>query len=36
MIYIDLFVLIVIVSLVSVWLDRRFVRKRKGETSNGA
>jgi membrane protein implicated in regulation of membrane protease activity len=36
MIYIDLFVLIVIVSLISVWLDRRFLRKQKGGTSNGA
>ncbi len=36
MIYIDLIVLILIVSLVSVWLDRRFVRKRKEKTSNGA
>ena len=36
MLYIDLIVLIVIVSLVSIWLDRRFIRKRKEKTSNGA
>ena len=36
MVYIDLIVLIVIVSLVSVWLDRRFIRKRREETVNDA
>lgn len=36
MIYIDLIVLIVIVSLLSIGLDRRFIRKRKGKTPNGA
>lgn len=34
--YIDLLVLIVIVSLVSIWLDRRFIRNRKEKTANGA
>jgi hypothetical protein len=33
MIYIDLIVLIVIVSLVSVWLDRRFIRNRRNPSS---
>ena len=36
MMYIDLIVLIVIVSLISIWLDRRFIRKRKEKTHNGA
>ncbi len=34
--YLDLIVLIVIVSLVSIWLDRRFIRNRKEKTNNGA
>jgi|GEM_PF-4906844 len=28
MIYIDLLVLLALVSLLSVWLDRRYIRKR--------
>lgn len=36
MMYIDLIVLIVIVSLLSVWLDRRFIRNRKEKTPDGA
>lgn len=34
--YIDLLILIVIVSLLSIWLDRRFIRKRKEGASDGA
>lgn len=29
MIYIDLLVLLALVSLLSIWLDRRYVRNRK-------
>lgn len=36
MMYIDLIVLIVIVSLVSIWADRRFIRKQKEKTSHGS
>jgi len=35
MMYVDLIVLIVLVSLISIWSDRRFIRKRKEKTSNG-
>ena len=34
--YLDLIVLIVIVSLVSIWLDRRFIRNRREKTDHGA
>lgn len=34
--YIDLLVLIAIVSLLSIWLDRRFIRKRKEKKADGA
>jgi len=29
MMFIDLLVLIVIASIVSIWLDRRYIRKKK-------
>lgn len=29
MMYVDLIVLVVIISLISVWLDRRYVRNKK-------
>jgi flagellar biogenesis protein FliO len=34
MIYLDLIILIVIVSVVSIWLDRRFVRNRNKVTDS--
>jgi membrane protein implicated in regulation of membrane protease activity len=33
MMYIDLIILLVIVSLISVWLDRRYVRNKKNTPS---
>lgn len=36
MMYLDLIVLLIIVSLLSIWLDRRFIRNRKEKSSNDA
>lgn len=33
MMYVDLIVLVVIISLISVWLDRRYVRNKKDQAS---
>jgi hypothetical protein len=33
MLYLDLIVLIIVVSVIAIWLDRRFVRNRRDTSS---